>query len=943
MLRLGSLLLSAVAPVCAQTPAGTAGITGAVTDPSNALIPSASVTLHCPPPVEDVTATTSRTGRYTLSVSPKPGCIVIVTAPGFATFESKPLRLAADRALTLDVHLRIEDRTEVSVSDAGAATDPGRNGDAIVLNGRAIDDLPLNSTELLQELQGLAGGPAPDMYVDGFSGGTLPPRDSIREIRINQNPYSAQNDTNPGNGQIQVFTKPGANKLHGDFYAVGNDSGLNTLNRFVNSEPPYYNVFLNGNINGPITKRSSFFVGFNRQDAQTNAVINAQTLDAPFTTPLNVTQAVSAPNTGYYFSARVDVAPAKNSTVVMRYSLSPGTQRNGGIGSLNLLTQAFDSHNTVQTLQLSNSQILSAKIVNDTRFQYIRSRVSQTPASGDPTINVEGAFVGGGSNAGAYNDNQDRYELQNYVSASAGKQFFTFGGRFRSTRDANHSTANYNGTYTFASLSLNPTCIPLTSCSSYQVTKQQQALNPATPIAAIRALGGGPSQYSVTQGNPTVAVEVNDTALFLQDDWKARSNLTLSGGLRFETQNVIANKADWAPRLGLAWGIKTRNAKTALYTLRAGAGIFYSRFTSGYVLQAARQNGITQQQYVLDNPDCFPCGASDLVGAQSQSTIYQISPIFHAPYYISSTVSLERQINTWGSVTLTYLSNRGVHQQLTRNINAPLPGTYNSSNPTSGVRPLGGNQNIYQYDSAGVYHTDRLNTNFFLHFKSNRVILYGYYQMRHETTDDSGGGFPSNQYNLAVDEGRSPTDIRHSFYAGTGIQLPFNFHTYLFGRAQSGTPFNITVGQDLNGDSIFNDRPAFATDLTRASVVPTQYGIFDTSPIAGQTIIPVNYGHGPGLFLVNVQLSREFHFGPEVKRAANATAPKLAPGQKPHINRMFSLELGADAQNLFNQVNLAPPIGTLNSPFFGRSIALASTGSNSSANRIVNVQAYFRF
>jgi hypothetical protein len=927
MLQLGSLLLLAVGPACAQIPAGAAAVGGVVTDPSNALIPNASVTLRCPAPAQDVTVSSTRSGRYNFTVKPQTGCVVLVTASGFAPFESEPLRLMPDRALTLDVRLRIEDRAEVNVNDdGGASTDPGRNGDSLVLRGKAIDDLPLNSTELLQELDGLAGGATPDMYVDGFSNGTLPPRDSIREIRINQNPYSAQNDTNPGNGQIQVFTKPGANKLHGDFYAIGNDSGLNTQNRFVGSQPAYYNYFLNGNLNGPITKHSSFFVGLNRDDAQTNSVIDAQTLDPTYTTLLQVTQGVRSPNTGYYFSARVDVAPAKNSTVTMRYSLSPGDQRNGGVGGLNLLTQAFDSHTEIQTLQLSNSQILSAKFVNDTRFQYVRSRVRQSPASSDATVNVEGAFVGGGSNAGAYNDNQDRYELQNYVSASAGKEFFTFGGRFRATRDANHSSANYNGTYTFACLTLTSTC----TANSYQATLRNGP-------------GGGPSQYSVTQGNPNVAVEVNDTALFVQDDWKARNNLTLSGGLRFETQNVIADKADWAPRFGLVWGLKTRNGKPALYTLRAGAGIFYSRFGSGYVLQAMRQNGITQRQYLLTNPGCYPCGAADLAGAESQSTVYQIGPSYHAPYYISTTVSLERQIDTWGSVTVTYLGNRGVHQQVTRNVNAPLPGTYNAAIPTGGVRPLGGNENIYQYDSSGVYHTDRLNTNFFLHFKSNRIILYGYYQLRHETTDASGGGFPSNQYNLAVDEGRSPSDIRHSFYAGTGLQLPFNFHSYIFARAQSGNPFNITVGQDLNGDSVFTDRPTFATDLTRASVVKTAYGNFDTSPIPGQTTIPINYGHGPGLFLVNVQLSREFHFGPEVKRAANAPAPKLAAGQKPSINRIFSLELGADAQNLFNQVNLAAPIGTLNSPLFGRSIALVNAGSNSSANRIVNLEAFFRF
>jgi hypothetical protein len=917
--------LLAAALILANAPSAPAQlapvVVGLVTDPSGALVADATVTFHpLQPPAPDKTVVTTRTGRY--RISPSDCCVqfqIFVTAAGFAAFDSGPMRFRSDEAITLDIHLKISAQAEeVNVNeDSTSSTDPNRNGDAIVLKGRAIDDLPLDSTELMQELEGLSGGPAPDIYVDGFSGGTLPPRDTIREIRINQNPYSAQNDTNPTNGQIQIFTKPGANKLHGDFYIYANDSAFNTLNPFVTIQPPYYNVFANGSISGPINKHASFFANANREDSQTDSIINAQTLDAN-NNQITVQQAISTPSSGYYFSTRFDLAPSKNSTLTLRYSDSEGQSDNAGIGALNLITQAYQHHSVQQIFQASNSQIVSPKIVYDSRFQYTRSRVTQTPADNSPTLSVEGAFTGGGSNGGSYNDNQDRYELQNYFAASEGKHYFNFGMRFRATRDANHSNANYNGTYTFASL------------AQYQATLQGVA-------------GAGPSQFSIATGNPNVAVEVNDTALFFQDDWKARPNLTISGGLRFETQNVISNKADFAPRFGFAWGLKTKKDKPALYTLRGGAGIFYTRFTSGYVLQAARQNGITQQEYIAASPACFPVCSAANASAQASSTIYQISPTFHAPYYVSGTLSLERQINTWGSVTLSYLSNRGVHIQLTRNINAPLPGTYNPLVPTSGTRPLGGNQNIYEYDSIGLWRQNRLTTNFFLHFKNNRFILYGYYQLRHDTTDASGGAFPSNQYDIGVDQGPSTGDTRHSFYAGTGAQLPFNFHTYIFARAQSGNPFNITVGQDLNGDSIFNDRPAFATDLTRASVVKTQYGNFDTSPITGQTIIPIDYGHGPGLFLVNVQLSREFHFGPEIKRPAGAPAPKLAAGQKPPINRRYSIEFGVDAQNVFNQVNLAPPIATLNSPLFGRSIALANSGSNSSANRLINLSSYFHF
>ncbi len=134
------------------------------------------------------------------------------------------------------------DQQQVTVTeqDAGLDTSPDNNAGAIVIKGKDLDALSDDPDQLQDELNALAGpaaGPnGGEIYIDGFSGGQLPPKSSIREIRINQNPFSAEYDK-LGYGRIEILTKPGTDKLHGSVMINGNDSAFNSLNTFVTSEP----------------------------------------------------------------------------------------------------------------------------------------------------------------------------------------------------------------------------------------------------------------------------------------------------------------------------------------------------------------------------------------------------------------------------------------------------------------------------------------------------------------------------------------------------------------------------------------------------------------------------------------------------------------------------------------------------------------------------------
>src|SRR6185437_8534999 len=195
-------------------------------------------------------------------------------------------------------------------------------------------------------------------------------------------------------------------------------------------------------------------------------------------------------------------------------------------------------------------------------------------------------------------------------------------------------------------------------------------------------------------------------------------------------------------------------------------------------------------------------------------------------------------------------------------------------------------------------------------------VFYGYLLFSKLDTNTAGASsFPANQYDLNADYGRAANDIHARAYLGGLLKLPFGCTANPFFIVESSAPFNITVGQDLNGDSQFNDRPAFATDLTRSSVYQTPWGNFDADPVPGQQIIPINYGRGPSFVMLNGAFSRTIPFGPRL--------PTQTPGEK--TARRFQWDLGVQFQNLFNTVNGGQPIGVLGSPLFGQSNNLSAT------------------
>ena len=258
-LVLGLLMMVGVGQVLAQ--GATGAIAGTVTDPDGALVPAAAISVS------------SGSGSAKKLVSDAAGAFTIgrlvpgryelkVSAKGFSAATVSDVMVTGGKTTSAVVKLDISVSTDVEVTAeaTGVSTSPDENANALVIKGKDLDALSDDPDDLQNELTAMAGpsaGPSgAQIYIDGFTGGQLPPKSSILEIRINRNPFSAQYDK-LGYGRIEIVTKPGQNKLHGSFMINGDEKALNSLNPFVKDEPSYYSTFMMGNVSGGLGKNAS--------------------------------------------------------------------------------------------------------------------------------------------------------------------------------------------------------------------------------------------------------------------------------------------------------------------------------------------------------------------------------------------------------------------------------------------------------------------------------------------------------------------------------------------------------------------------------------------------------------------------------------------------------------------------------------------------------------
>jgi hypothetical protein len=940
-------------------------LTGQVTDQFGAVIVGAKVSLARSDGAEK-TAETDGEGRFLISNLAFGSYVLRASATGFALFEQANVEITPNsvrREINIQLSVAVE-RQEVSVgTELGLSGAPENNAGALTLRETELETLPEDPEELEAVLRSLAGVPVgPDggqILIDGFinTGQPLPDRNSIREVRINQNPFSAENDR-VGFGQIQIITRPGTEKWTGNAFFNFNDESLNSRNPFAANHAPYQMRNYGGTMSGAIVpKRVSVFANFQRRETKDNALVNATLLDENLNA-VQLSRIVLTPRRQTNFASRFDFQATSNHTLAASYSFYELSGENFGVGGFSLPERGYHVMMPIHNFQLSETAVIKSKYVNEFRLQYIGENRFDKDANEQPTVNVLGAFTGGAAGIGLASNPEGRLTVQDAVLWTTGKHTLRAGTRLRRTTITDVSPDFFNGSFTFAGgfaprLDENGEIVregkgqivfeTITSLERYRRTLvfQRRGFSPSQ----IRSRGGGATQFARGGGNPRASAEQIDFGAYVQDDWRIRPTFTLALGLRYEFQTNINQNLNLAPRVSFAWIPKFANkdAQKPTTVIRSGFGIFFDRFNESQVLISNKFADEDYFQFVTTEPqflDAFPFAPSIEQLRQTlgeQRTVWRITDDLREPYMMQAAFSIERQLPMKTTFAATFIAARTFHALRTRNINSPIIIHNAVGEIISTARPLDNQGDIFQYESSGRFNQTQLVLTLNNRF-SNSISFFANYTLNRAKSDTDGiGTFPSDNYDLSSEYGRSSTDVRHTFSAGGTFDLPFEirFNPLIF--ASSGRPFNITSGRDANLDSWFTDRPAFASDLNKPGIVVTRFGAFDPNPSPGQQIIPRNFGTSQGFFSVNLNVSRIFKFG-EAKKTNGKRS------EKP-----YSLAVSARAMNLFNRTNLANPVGNISSPFFGQAVSTAggfgaaSVGNPAAGNRRIELQIRFSF
>ncbi|HLH30573.1 MAG TPA: carboxypeptidase regulatory-like domain-containing protein, partial [Terriglobia bacterium] len=802
--------------------AQSAKLKGKVMDATGSIMPGVQVKIYQGTKVVQQ-GLSSDMGEFELAVAPGDYKLE-VSAPDFNTY-TEMVKVAADSGpLSITMQLAtIAQNVEVTETANQISIDSDSSLQTTTLKQDFIDALPDDEDELTAYLTQIAGtrgdaGGGASFIVDGFTGGRVPPKDQIQEIRISNNPYSSE-FSGIGFGRTEIITKAGTGDYHGNANFEFRDNRLNARQAFLVSpdgspqaKPPAQTRNFQSNFSGPII-RNRLSLNLNvRHFYNDNSNIIRAIVPAADGSPTNLSQYLISPNTNKNLNARTQLAINKNNTLYVNFQDQHRQVQDQLFGDSTTLPSRA-SNNTIKNseFQMRETAILTKSLVHEVRFEYRKDYSQTNPLTNGQAINVIGSFNSGGGQNISLTNNKTA-EFSNLLMYSGSK--WTVKAGFTGVDHLNHSSvqSNFLGTYTFASLA--------------------------------DFVNNNPLQFTQTFGNPALYITQLELAGFVQSDWRVTNKFNLMMGGRYEAQTNNGYRRGFDPRLGFAYQLSKTMA------IRGGLGTFRQRLDSSIVESMERLDGTRQTQLVIMNPSYQPnCEASatcnPLLSGTGQviptppPTVRVFSPNLATPYTENWSLSLEKTLPGGLGLTFSWDHQRGEHLYRSRDINAPLPGSGLIPDPTRGI--------VYQLEASGVSKSNNYTISFREQMRNRFALqMFGNYTLGFQNNDTDGWtSTPVNSYDMHSEWGRSGNDFRHRIFTGTNFRLPLNLSITTQVNWSSSNPYTFTTGHDDNGDGIINDRPTDTALCTFLAGRPLQ-GLNCAHPTG--TIISRNTGIGAGFF-----------------------------------------------------------------------------------------------
>jgi hypothetical protein len=852
------MAVALLAPSVAAAQTATLKVT--VVDPSNAVIIGARVEVKplaspngssgSPVALEsgargDVSFALLEPGRYSLHVE----------SPGFEPADVRDLRLrAGDNARSVKLQIaKFAETVQVGRDPRERASDPRSDAFNTVLGQAEINELPDDPDAMEQVLRDMAG-PGAVLRLNGFRGGRLPPKDQIAQIRFRRNMFAADAHE-PGFMAIDITTKPGLDNWRGSTNLGLRDDVLSARNAFAPVKGDERNERLAFSLNGPLWKKhTSLALSVDGTDAYDSKTIVAQTLDGFYN------DSVRKPTDALNVSARVEHALSKKQLLRVEGQRNHTVNDNLGVGDYDLEQRAYRQARDENIFRASVAGSIRKALFNEFRFQWRAQDFLFTPESRLPAVVVLNAFTSGGAQLDGGRSLHD-IEVADDLDIAVGRHAMRTGLLFERGAYDTFEQRNGTGTFTFSSL------------DAYAA--------------------GQPTTFTRNVGDPRVAIDQIQSALYFQDDYRATKSLTLSGGVRQEFQTHIGG-LHLGPRGGAVWS-PFRNGKT---TVRGGAGVFFDWFDAQLYQQAVQLDGSHQQISTVIDPG-FPNPFAGGEAVRLPNGRVRIDDNLDQPVLKEANVAVEQQFPRGLRINTMYVRRRGSHALRGVNVNAPL---------ANGVRPDPTAGTITDIQSTAALSFDALNVGVNFANPDRRVFVALNYQLSRAVNDtDSPFSLAADARNLAAERGPALFDARHRLMGFTNFPLFTRRMTMGWSyRVQSALPYNITTGKDDNGDTISNDRPAGVTrNSARGSTLVD---------ISARLAWRIGFGSAPA----------PGAGGPQVRIVrGGGDSNVLGDMMTGDAAKRYSVELYAQVFNLLNHTNAVNFSGVLTSPFFGQATSAA--------------------